>query len=127
MMIPAKPVLWTAAAFNMLVAVAFVAAPDMVLERMTGSAAPGMTGVMYLFASAVFAFGLGYAWAAADLARNRAIIRLAVYGKIGAFLAGLAATLWGGASVQALIGGSFDLVFAVLFVLVLRQTAPAQA
>lgn len=122
-MIPVKPVLWTAAIFNMAVAAIFVAAPETVLERMTGAAAPGMTGVMYLFASAVFAFGLGYAWAAIDLARNRAIIRLAVIGKLGAFVAGLSATLWGGASVQALIGGSFDLVFAGLFVLVLRQTA----
>ncbi|MEL6324975.1 MAG: hypothetical protein AAFQ84_12175 [Pseudomonadota bacterium] len=120
---PAGLILWSAAVFNMGVALAFVVVPDAVMAAMTGEVGSPAIGVMYPFAAAVFAFGLGYAWAAMDLERNRAIIRLAVIGKAIAFLMVLVGVVRGVLLPAAVIGGAFDGLYAGLFVWVLRQSA----
>lgn len=112
----------SAAVFNWLVALAlFVNAP--VLFHLFGvTPAPTEPLFVQLFAGLVFVFGIGYLWAARDSEANRPIILLGILGKITVFLAGLINVVTGQVSWQILLLVSVDLVYATVFVFVLRST-----
>ncbi len=124
---PVRAICLSAGAVNLIVAALFLAAPGPIWRSMTGmDAPPGAAGVLAVFAAAVGAFGLGYIWAGLDFQRNRAIIRLAVYGKLAAFaLAGWGAAA-GGLALSGLAGAGIDLVYGALFALSLRSDAGPQ-
>lgn len=115
----------SAALVNWLVAALFFAMPGPMYETMvTGPAPANAAGVMYLFATAVAVFGLGYFWVSLDLQKNRPIARLAVAGKLGVFVVALLATLIGAVSPGGLAGTLIDLTFGLAFAYALKVTPP---
>lgn len=120
-MLSPRLVFLSAALVNLGVGISFIAAPQNIYQTMTGAPAPGAEAVFYLFASAVFAFGLGYYWVSQDFAANRQIAKLAMYGKAAVFPIALVALLLGKLTPAGLAGSGIDLVYAVLFAATLRQ------
>lgn len=107
----------SAALVNALVAALFFALPQTMYESMvTGPAPENAAGVMYLFATAVAVFGLGYYWVSQDFQANRPLARLAVYGKLGVFCVAVISALTGALSLSGLAGTLIDLTYGLLFV-----------
>jgi hypothetical protein len=73
----------------------------------------------YFFIGTVFVFGLGYYWISKDVQRNRDIIKMGIIGKPAVFLLFLVYLMEGEAKLLLFLGGSVDLIFAVLFAEVL--------
>ena len=118
-----KLIFLSAAIVNTLVAALFMALPELMYESMVPGTAPdNAAGVMYLFGTAVFIFGLGYYWVSRDFHKNRQLAKLAVYGKLGVFCVAIAATLLGAISVSGLAGSLIDFVYGILFAWALKQT-----
>ena len=69
----------------------------------------------------VICYGIGYFWASRDPAGNLGIIRLGIIGKLGVFGVVLISTLLGHVSWQMNLLSSADLIFAVLFIIALRD------
>ena len=117
----------SAAIVNALVAALFFLFPQQMYESMvTGPAPDNAAGVMYLFATAVAVFGLGYFWVYLDFDKNRPLARLAVYGKIGVFCVAAIATLTGAISLSGLAGTLIDLTYGFLFAYTLRENPPVE-
>ena len=112
----------SAAIVNTLVAGAFVAIPTTMYESMVPGTAPeNAAGVMYLFATAVFVFGLGYYWVSQNFQKNRQLAVLAVYGKLGVFCVAIIATLIGALSLSGLAGSLIDFTYGILFAHALKK------
>ena len=110
-----------AAIVNTLVAALFITLPERMYESMVPGAAPeNAAGVMYLFASAVFIFGLGYYWVSRDFYKNRQLAKLAVYGKLGVFCVAIIAAFIGALSISGLAGTLIDFTYGVLFAWTLK-------
>ena len=106
----------SAAIVNTLVAALFFVLPGTMYESMVPGIAPeNAAGVMYLFGTAVFVFGLGYYWVSIDFDKNRQLAKLAVYGKLGVFCVAIAAAILGALSPTGLAGSLIDFVYGVLF------------
>ncbi len=120
-------IFFSAAAVNAAVALAFIIAPQAMFQSMTGQEAPGQDAVFYLFATAVFAFGLGYYWVGLDFAKNRPIAQLAMYGKALVMPVAVIAYLTGALALSGLAGAGIDLVYAVLFAWALRKESQNSA
>ena len=80
----------------------------------------------YLFFVAVALFGVGYYWVSQDIVRNRDIIKLGLIGKLAVFGFYLAYTISGDITMMGLSAAGGDLVFAVLFIDVLRRMPQLQ-
>ncbi len=107
---------------NALVAGLFFLFPQQMYASMvTGPAPENAAGVMYLFATAVAVFGLGYFWVYLDFQKNRPLAQLAVYGKIGVFCVAALATLAGAISLSGFAGTLIDLTYGILFAYALRE------
>lgn len=118
----------SAAIVNMLVAGLFVVMPKTMYESMVHGPAPdNVAGVMYLFATAVFVFGLGYYWVSRDFHKNRQLAKLAVFGKLGVFCVAITAWLIGALSLSGLAGSLIDFTYGLLFAYALTQNPERQS
>lgn len=113
-----------AAFFNAVLAIAFVFWPDYSHQLLVGRALSGSPAMTQMFGLLVFVFGVGYAAAAVDLVANRAVIQLAILGK----LLILVLAVWlvfingqGALPMFAIAAG--DGIFALLFAAALRAQA----
>lgn len=79
-----------------------------------------------LFAALVALFGLGYYYVSRDTAKNRAIVKLGIIGKMLVFLIFVYHAATGNIPWTFVIPTLGDVVFAVLFLLFLRRTAGSQ-
>jgi hypothetical protein len=111
-----------AAAFNWLVAVALVLPGD-AAWRLVGMARPDETLFVHLFAALVGVFGLAYLWVGFDPSGKRALVLIAVIGKLCVFPIVLAHHLAGSVPMSLVVAGAGDVVFAVLFLAFVRRTA----
>ena len=75
-----------------------------------------------LFWALVIIFGVGYYIISLDLTKNRAVIWMAIAGKLTVFLVWSYDYYMGKIQLAAFIGGTGDLVFALIFILFLWQT-----
>ena len=110
-----------AALFNWMVGAVLIIDAAWLLDLFRVTPLPTEPLFVYLFAWLVIAYGIGYYWAARDPLANAPIIRLGIIGKLGVFGVVVVATLLGHTSWQMNILSSADLVFAVLFMAVLRR------
>ena len=110
-----------AALFNWMVGAVLIIDAAWLLDLFRVTPLPTEPLFVYLFAWLVIAYGIGYYWAARDPLANAPIIRLGIIGKLGVFGVVVVATLLGHTSWQMNILSSADLVFAVLFMAVLRS------
>ena len=117
-----KKMLFSAACFNWLVALALLTFPAALLQLFRVSPLPTEPLFLHLFASIVFVFGIGYYWSSKDFAANAAIVRLGMIGKLAVFVTGLANALLGNVSWQILLLVSVDLLYAILFYIALKAT-----
>ena len=113
----------SAATVNAFIAALFFAMPKTMYESMVMGPAPeNAAGVMYLFATAVAIFGLGYYWVSRDFQKNRQLAVLAVYGKLGVFVVAVIATIIGAVSPGGLAGTLIDLTYGLLFAWALKKS-----
>lgn len=75
-----------------------------------------------LFWALVIIFGVGYFIVSQDLTKNRAVIWMAVAGKLTVFIIWSYDYSIGAIQPAALIGGTGDLIFTLIFLLFLWQT-----
>jgi hypothetical protein len=120
-----KKMLFSAACFNWLVALALLAIPEKLFLLFHVTPLPTEPLFLHLFAVVVFVFGFGYYWAARDFVRNAPIVRLGMIGKLGVFVTGLLNALLGNVSWQILLLVSVDLLYAILFFIALKATKRA--
>jgi hypothetical protein len=115
-----SPLFLSAALFNWVVAIALFFVPQGFLRLF--HITPGVDQAFWVreFAGLVFMFGVGYFWAARDLAANAKIVRLAVPAKTAVVLVALLSVITGDISWQILIPVSVDGIYAVLFLLALN-------
>ena len=116
-----RKLLLVAALFNWIIGAALIIDAAWVLGLFRVTPLPTEPLFVYLFAWLVIAYGIGYYWAAQDPVANAPIIRLGIIGKLGVVGVVLLATLLGDISWQMNILSGADLVFAVLFIAVLRS------
>ena len=113
----------SAAIVNAFVAALFCVMPKTLYDSMVmGPASEYDAGVMYLFATAVAIFGLGYYWVSRDFQKNRQLAVLAVYGKLGVFVVAVIATIIGAVSPGGLAGTLIDLTYGLLFAWALKKS-----
>lgn len=115
--------LFSAALFNWSVAIVFLLAYQPVFRLIGLNPVPHNPIYLHLFACLVALFGLAYYWASQDLEKNRNLVLLGVIGKLSVFALPLMYCLFGAISWQLPALASVDLVYAILFINVLRQTA----
>lgn len=110
----------TAACWNWVIALGTFAAPTVVYGFAMPIPAPDNLAMTQLFMGLVAVFGLGYFWASRDLVANVAVVRLGAVGKSTVFV--LAALLLTQGKIGWLLMAIAlgDLIFALLFVSVLR-------
>jgi hypothetical protein len=113
--------LLVAALFNWMVGTALIVDAAWLMGLFRVTPLPTEPLFVYLFAWLVIVFGIGYYWSARDPVAYAPVIRLGVIGKLGVVAVVLLATLQGHTSWQMNIVSSADLVFAVLFIAVLRR------
>ena len=75
-----------------------------------------------LFWALVIIFGVGYYIISLDLTKNKAVIWMAIAGKLTVFLLWSYDYYMGKIQLAAFIGGTGDMVFALIFILFLWQT-----
>lgn len=76
----------------------------------------------YLFLALVFGYGLGYYWIGQDVHKNRAIIKMGIFGKTLVFILLTSGWLSGVVTILTAGAGAVDLVFTILFIRVLVGT-----
>lgn len=114
-----------AAIFNWTVGLGLIVMPNPFLRLVFIT--PEIDNVTWAnqFGWLVFAFGIGYFWAARDLAANIQIIRLAIIAKLGVAAIALFNATMGNVSSQIMIPAGADAIWAVLFVQAIRSAEPA--
>jgi hypothetical protein len=110
-----RPVLWSGAAFNVLVALSMVFPPAFGLPPPPG--APFNTWILAWF---VVLFGAAYGWMARQPRIPRPLVALAAIGKAGVFAIALACLLRGDIDRPAFAVAAVDGLFALVFVAWLR-------
>ncbi|MCO4756935.1 MAG: hypothetical protein KC477_02890 [Oceanospirillaceae bacterium] len=115
--------LFSAALFNWSVAIVFLLAYQPVFHTIGLSPVPHNPIYLHLFACLVALFGVAYYWASQDLMNNRNLVLLGVIGKLSVFILPLMYYLLGYISWQLPALASVDLIYAILFINVLRHTA----
>ena len=118
-----KKLFQVAAIFNWVVALGLFFTPDIFLSLIGVTPLPSQGLWVQLFACLVFFFGIGYYQASLDLDRHSNIIQLAIGGKTGVLVIALLNVLGGDVSWQIMIPATADGIFAVLFLLALRDLA----
>jgi hypothetical protein len=107
--------LLSGAIFNWAIALAFLFAIAPLFQLMQIAPIPGERLFVDLFAVLVFVFGIGYYWAARDVAGNRPILRLAMWAKLAIFVLVPIEVLAGQISWPILIPSTVDGIYALLF------------
>ena len=110
-----------AALFNWLVGIALMTDASLLLGLFNVTPLPTEPLFMSLSGWLIICYGIGYFWASRDLAGNIGIIRLGIVGKLGVFSVVLISTLLGHISWQMNLLSGADLVFAVLFIMAIRE------
>lgn len=110
-----------AALFNWLVGFTLMADAPLLLGLFNVTPLPTEPLFMSLSGWLIMCFGIGYFWASRDLARNIGIIRLGIIGKLGVFGVVLMSTVLGHVSWQMNLLSGADLIFAVLFIIAVRE------
>ncbi len=118
-----RTLFFSAALFNWTVAAIFLLFYRPIFQLIGISPVPHNPVYLHLFACMVALFGLAYYWAAKNLEKNRNLVQLGIIGKLSIFTLVLAYGLSGSVSWQFSALVSVDLVYAILFAIVLRQTA----
>jgi hypothetical protein len=113
----------SAAICNWIVALGLFFIPELFLSAFFVTPTPGQSIWVQQFAGLVFVFGIGYYWASRDFHYNRAIVKLAVWGKWGVVLIAALNILSGDISWQFIVPASADGVFAILFTLALKSSS----
>ena len=106
---------FVAALFNGIVGLLLFFAPNLFLTVFQVTPAVSNTLWVQLFAILVLAFGLGYYWAAQNVAANAAVVKLGIIAKTGVVLVIVLNIITGAVSWQLLVPASADAVFALLF------------
>lgn len=119
-------VFWVAAAFNMAVGGALLLGADAIVATF-GGPAPGQKLIIHTAALLIMVFGLGYAMVARNLRAHTGIVSLGVVGKLTMPIIGAIHYAQGEIPLNALLLTLGDLVFAVLFVIFLRQSASSRS
>jgi len=117
---PPRTLFTVAGAANLLVAVALVV-PGSPLWSMLGMAPPRETAFLQLFALLVGVFGLAYLWIARDLSGKRALIQVAVAGKLSVVTTSVVQWVAGAVPGGVPLAFAGDVVFALLFLQILRR------
>lgn len=118
-----------AALLNVAVGLGLFVAPAPTLSMM-GVAPPSSRVLLQLAAWLILVFGIGYALTARDPDGNRDLMRLGAIGKMAVLPLMLAGWARGEVGPAGVASGGGDLVFALLFLDVLRRTrgsAPSAA
>jgi hypothetical protein len=110
-----------AALFNWVVGIALMTNAPLLLGLFNVTPVPTEPVFVSLSGWLIICYGIGYFWASRDFAGNLGIIWLGIIGKLGVFGVVLMSTLLGQISWQMNIVSSVDLVFAVLFILAIRN------
>jgi hypothetical protein len=118
---PGDRTMFTIAAFFNWVVAASLAAPGDFTWKLLGMAMPEQKLFVHLAAWLIAAFGLAYWWVARDPSDNRPLIQLSVIGKLGVFALAVAHLVFGSLPLMVFGLSIGDLVFAVLFIRVLRR------
>ena len=114
--------LFSAACFNWLAALALLVFPGMLLQLFRITPLPTEPLFLHMFAVLVFVFGVGYYWASRDFMTNAPIVRLGMISKFAVVITGLVNTLLGNVSWQIMLLVSADLLYAILFFIALKAT-----
>ena len=117
----ATQVFGAAAVMNVGVGVGLFVAPAATLAMM-GMQPPSSQVLLQLAAWLILVFGVGYAFTARDPDGNRDLMRLGAIGKMLVLPLMLAAWRRGEVGPAGVASGGGDLVFALLFLDVLRRT-----
>ncbi len=117
----ASRILFWGAAFNWLVGLGMMFAPNLLLGLILVTPEIADPTWSCQFGWLVFMFGIGYYWASRDLARNQQIIRLAIPAKLGVTALALASVIAGDISWQIMLPAGADAVWAGLFILCLHS------
>ena len=104
-----------AAAFNWLVAVA-LAIPGSPAWRLVGVPPPEQTLFLHLFVALVAIFGVAYFWIGLDISGKRALVVIAVIGKLSVVAVVIGHYVAGSVPVSLALPAVGDLLFAALFV-----------
>lgn len=115
-----KRLFFSAALFNWLVALALSIDAAWLFALFGVTPPPTEPLFLQLFAWLVFTFGIGYFWVFQNPTAHVSIIKLGILGKISVVLVALACVLTGHISWQMMILASADLVYVVLFAVVLK-------
>lgn len=119
-----RTVLWIGAVFN-TVAALMLAFPA-TLGAVAGLPSQGPVFYRWLLALFVALFGAAYAWLAGQPTFSRPLLTLAALGKTGVFVVALACLWRGDISFRTFSVAIGDLAFAVVFLLWLLSTKPAE-
>ena len=117
-----RPILVSAAWFNWLVALSMVTASETVFTLFHVSPHPDNPFFIHLFSLVIAVFGLGYYWAASDLVKHRSIVQLGTIGKFMLVLVCLLDIIFGIISWQIMLLAGVDLVYALIFIYLLKSS-----
>jgi hypothetical protein len=120
-------VLLSAAGFNWLVGFGLLVNASMLFDLFGIEPVPDGSILVHVAAALIFAFGVGYHWAARDFATARPLVAIGALGKGLVVAVALVDVVLGLISWQALLLVSVDLVYALLFLQMLRQTRSVPA
>ena len=116
-----KQLMYSAAIFNWLIAIAFTAAPNLVYTYLLSGEPPAGQAMLYLFAGLVFVFGIGYFWAGRNFESNISIVKLGIIGKLTVFAIALITGFLGLSTMLFLAAAFVDFIYALLFIRAVRK------
>lgn len=122
-----KPLFFSAALFNWLVALTLAFDATFLFELFGVTPPPTEPLFLQLFAWLVFVFGVGYFWVFRNPSAHVSIIKLGILGKISVVLVALSCVLTGSVSWQIMILAAADLVYAFLFAVSCKNIGSASA
>lgn len=120
---PYRRLFLAAAAFNFVAGLGLIL-HDLWFDLLGITPYPDNTLFLALFAALVFTFGYGYCMVAGDFSANRSIVTLGAIGKLLVFATALVYFIGGQTSWHLPFITVGYLVFAVLFIRVLREESP---
>jgi len=108
----------TAAIWNWILAIAFLALPriDEGYFAATGLEVPNTMLWFDSFMGLVFAFGLGFYFVSQNMMENHGLIKMATFEKTWVFIVGVAWFFLGQASLWVVLFVTGDLIFGLLFI-----------
>lgn len=115
-----RALFFSAALFNLLVALGF-ALPGSPLWALMGMAPPQQLLLLHLLIAFILLFGLAYLWIGIEVRGKAPLILLGAIGKITMFALALVHWLLGMAPAAFPVLGAGDLVYAALFLGVLKR------